>query len=256
MLILSSRWLAPLAEEGLLLDLTERVNSTFLQQFLPETVGVMRYDGSLYGIPESLEVLALFYNSELVADPPIDIQQLVQKVTTDIRLAMPVGFFWAYWGMDPFGGFSFDSDIGQIQKSEGLLDWLTTLQQIAMEAGIDFYFDARGGEDAFASEEAAYLVSGPWSLPRLRQELGSDRFRVVPLPSGPFMAGSPMLQTIGTVIQRRCQRSGNRHCTGLQSIFELTRQPGASDGNWRPCQRQRHRGSQRLSQDHRLPRTG
>ena len=79
MLLESSRLLAPLAEEGLLLDLTERVSPDFLQQFLPEAVENMRYDGRLYGIPESLNVLALFYNPTLVADPPIDVQQLMQR---------------------------------------------------------------------------------------------------------------------------------------------------------------------------------
>ena len=119
---------------------------------------------------------------------------------TDVRLALPVGFFWGYWGMAPFGGFEFDSYSGRIGTTTGLVNWLSTLQQRDIEAGIDFYFDDEAAEDAFAFEEAAYLVSGPWSLPRLRQELGEARFQVVPLPSGPLMAGNPMLQVVGTVV--------------------------------------------------------
>ena len=200
LLLLSSRWLATLAEEELLLDLTERVPASYLQQFLPKTVETMRYGGRLYGIPESLEVLALFYNAARVNDPPIDVQQLVRSVNTDARLAMPVSFFSGYWGMDPFGGFEFDSYSGRVGETGGLVNWLTTLQEIDAEAGTDLYFNAADAEDAFAFEEAAYLVSGPWSLPRLRQELGEDRFRVTPLPNGPLMTSSPMLQVVGTVV--------------------------------------------------------
>ena len=145
MLLESSRMLAPLAEEGLLLDLTERVSPNFLQQFLPEAVESMRYEGRLYGIPESLNVLALYYNPALIADPPIDVQQLTQGLDADTRLALPVGFFEAYWGMDPFGGFEYDSYTNRISETQGLINWLATLQQAAARAGVDLYFRCLGG---------------------------------------------------------------------------------------------------------------
>lgn len=200
MLFESSRWLPPLVEAGLLLNLTERVAPRFLQQFVPETVEAMRYRGRLYGIPESVSVLALFYNRSLVSDPPIDLQQLTQSVSATRRLALPVGFFWGYWGMQPFGGFTFDSFSGKVVDAAGLTTWLRALQKAQFQPGINYYFDDTKAEDAFAYEEAAYLVTGPWSLPRLRQETGVDRFRVVPLPNGPEGPASPILQVQGTMI--------------------------------------------------------
>ncbi|MEI2776513.1 MAG: extracellular solute-binding protein [Tetrasphaera sp.] len=196
----SSRWMAPLAEEGLLLDLTERVAPRFLQQFMPNTVATMRYRGRLYGIPESVTVLALFYNNTAVSEPPIDVQMLALGVSATQRLALPVGFFWGYWGMDPFGGFTFDSYSGKILESAGLVAWLQALQHVDPMPGVELYFDFGAAEDAFAYEEAAYLVSGPWSLPRLRQTVGLDNFQVTPLPNGPVGPGSPMLQVQGTMI--------------------------------------------------------
>ena len=196
----TSRWLAPLAEEGLLLDLTERVPAEFLQQFVPNTVANLRYADRLYGIPESVTVLALALNTTLVPDPPIDLQQLAQSASVDRRLALPVGFFWGYWGLNPFGGFSFDSYTGEITETKGLVAWLEVLQRVDPLPGIDLYFDFGAAEDAFAYEEAAYFVTGPWSLARLREEVGEDRFRVVSLPNGPVGPGSPMLQVQGTMI--------------------------------------------------------
>ena len=91
----------------------------------------MRYEKRLFGIPESLNVLALYYNPTFVSDPPIDVQQLVQSLDADTRLALPVGFFQAYWGMDPFGGFEYDSYTNRIGETQGLINWLATLQQAA-----------------------------------------------------------------------------------------------------------------------------
>ncbi|MEZ4557028.1 MAG: extracellular solute-binding protein [Caldilineaceae bacterium] len=196
----NSRWLAPLAERGLLLDLSERVTPSFLQQFIPGAVQTMRYNQRLYGIPESVTVLALFYNTTQIADPPIDLQQLVQGVDASTRLALPVSFYRGYWGMDPFGGFEFDSYTGTLLDVTGLTAWLDALQRVDDEPGTDLYFDYAAAEDAFAFEEAAYLVAGSSALPRLREELGEDRFRVVPLPSGPYKPGSPMLQVRGAMV--------------------------------------------------------
>jgi maltose-binding protein MalE len=66
--------------------------------------------------------------------------------------------------------------------------------------GFDETFDYTEAEDAFAYEEAAYFVSGPWSLPRLQEEVGEERFSVSPLPGGPFGPGFPMLQVQGTMV--------------------------------------------------------
>lgn len=200
MLFESSRWLAPLAEKGLLLDLSPRVSGRTLQQFVPLTVENMRYKGRLYGIPESITVLALFYNRSMVAEAPIDVQQLLQSVSATRRLAMPVSFFYGFWGVGPFGGFTFDSYSGQILRSDGLIPWLEGLQKAHPMPGVDYYVDAPSAINAFAFGEAGYLVSGPWALPQIRAELGDDGFRVAPLPNGPAGPGSPMLQTQGAMI--------------------------------------------------------
>lgn len=196
----SSRWLGQLVEDGVLLDLTERVAPRILQQFVPKTVAAMRYRDRLYGIPESIAVLALVYNRTKIGDPPIDVQQLAQSVTVDRRIAMPVGFYWGYWGLDSFGGFTFDSYSGEISETAGLVAWLEALQRVSPRPGFDLYFDFSDAEDAFAYEEAAYLITGPWSLARLREEVGMDRISVTQLPNGPVGLGSPMLQTQGMMI--------------------------------------------------------
>ena len=203
----SSRWLGKLAEEELILDLSETVNPDFLQQFLPEAVQSMRFAGRLYGIPESLNTVALFYNPTMISDPPNDLHAMMLTVDADRRAALPVSFFYGYWGMDPFGGFDFDSYSGEVLKADGLAAWLETLRTYDAQPGVDLYFERAAAEDAFAAGEAAYLVSGPWSLDRLQQDLGEDQLRVVPLPNGPLQAGSPMLQVRGVMVNANASDS-------------------------------------------------
>jgi len=196
----SSRWLAPLAEEGLLLDLTERVSPRVLQQFVPKAVENMRYQGRLYAVPESVTLLALYYNRELTNEVPFEFSQLAQLATSARPLALPSRFYTLYFGMAAYGPFEFDSYTGELRETAGLVAWLTALQSLAAQPGIDLYFQDSEADDAFAYEEAAYLVNGPWLLPRLHQELGADRFRVAPLPGGPFGPAGPMLQVQGAMI--------------------------------------------------------
>ena len=218
----SSRWLARLAEDGLVQDLTERVSPNFLQQFLPEAVQSMRYAGRLYGVPESVDTVALYYNPTMISDPPNDLHAMMLTVDADRRAALPVSFFYGYWGMDPFGGYDFNSYSGEVLNADGLQTWLETLQTYDEQPGVDMYFDPADAVDAFASGEAAYLVSGPWSLDRLQNVLGEDQVRVVPLPSGPLQAGSPMLQIQGAMINANASDSSTDLALAFARFLSLS----------------------------------
>ncbi|MBP8291181.1 MAG: extracellular solute-binding protein [Caldilineaceae bacterium] len=203
LLFAGSRWLPQLATQGLLQDIGELVSPQQLQQFQPRAVQAMRYDGRLYGIPESLSLLALFSNTALVSDSPIDLEQLQHDVDVGQRWALPVDFWQGYWGLAPFGGFAFDSQSGQIIDASGLVEWLAWLQAADKQPGMDLLLDGEPGEQAFARGEAAYFVGGPASLSAVRQALGDDGFRVTPLPNGPDGVGSPILQAVGSMISAR-----------------------------------------------------
>ncbi|MEA3334924.1 MAG: extracellular solute-binding protein [Chloroflexota bacterium] len=207
LLFASSRWLPRLADQGLLKDISEEVAPGELQQYQPKTVLVMRYDGRLYGIPESLSVAALYYNTGHVSDPPVDLDQLVHDVSADERWALPVGFYWGYWGMDPFGGFDFDSYSGEVLDTTGLVEWLSWLQSADKKPGMDLLFDPNEGDLAFLNETASYLVASPSSLPLIRSALGENGFSVIPLPNGPVAAGSPMLRVQGAMINAQADET-------------------------------------------------
>ena len=196
----ASRWMPQLADQELLRELSDLAKPSALQQFIPGAADAMHYQGRLYGIPESVSVLALYYNRAQIQRTADDLDELLLQVDVDHRMAMPATFFDGYWGMSLFGGFTFDPTTGLVLDSTGLKDWLTWLQAAQRRAGFDVYADRNVAEAQFAKGDAAYFVSGPWSLARLRQEMGQGAFGVVPLPGGTRGPGSPMLQVLGVMV--------------------------------------------------------
>ena len=200
MLLSSSRWLPQLAEQGLIRDIADEVSPETLQTYLPASVVNMTYRNRIYAIPESIANMALVFNRAQVSDPPIDLDGLLNQAAVGRRVALPVGFFNGYWGMAPFGNFEFDSSRGVFSAIEGLTGWLEWLQQNQNRPGMNVTFDAAAAETEFMRGEAAFLVTGPWSLQRLQRGLAADNLAVVPLPFGPRGLGAPLLQTNGVMV--------------------------------------------------------
>ena len=80
LLSLDTRWVVLLAADGLLHDLTDSVKPEFWQRYVPGAQETVRYRGRLYGLPVSMEVMALYYNTDLVIDPARDLADVMTHV--------------------------------------------------------------------------------------------------------------------------------------------------------------------------------
>jgi arabinogalactan oligomer/maltooligosaccharide transport system substrate-binding protein len=200
MLLESTRLTAQLAADGLIADVGDLVPSDELQQFIPNAEDAMRVDGRLYGIPESIAVLALYVNTTLASEPLVNLDEVAFAVDAERRFALPANFFFGYWGMSPFGGFDFDLTTGEILNSQGLTSWLEWLRLMQGQPGMDIVTDFGVTEVQFARGEAAYFVSGPWSLAAVTAGLGRENFQITSLPYGPQGPGRPILQVTGIMI--------------------------------------------------------
>jgi maltose-binding protein MalE len=189
----STQWSILLAQQGVLRDLTEEINQEWLEPLLPTAVAAMRYNQRLYGFPESVKSLGLYYNADLVEDPPLTLEDLLFQVDAEHRFAMPILYFYGYWGMTAFGGGLYDASGAVIPDKGGLEQWLAWLSEAKRRPGMLFTDSRRTAEEAFAAGQAAYFVSGPWSLANLQDQLG-DKLRVAPLPAGPQGPGRPLLE--------------------------------------------------------------
>jgi len=215
MLLTSSRWLPRLAERGLIRDIADQVPPEALQTYVPAAVVNMTFRNRLFAIPESISNVALVFNRNGVTDPPIDLEGLLNQAAAGRRVVLPVGFFNGYWGMSPFGTFEFDSDRGILSSINGLAGWLQWLQQNQNRPGMSVTFDAIAAEKEFLAGEAAFLVTGPWSLSRLQQRFAADELGVTSLPFGPLGNGAPLLQTNGILVSSRA----SNETTGIAVAF-------------------------------------
>jgi ABC-type glycerol-3-phosphate transport system substrate-binding protein len=190
----STQFVATLAQDGLIRPLNDVVDPTRLSQFVPTSVQSLRYNGQLYGLPEAARSIALFYNPQLVSQPPQSLDDLLLAVDLDHQFVMPLTFFYAFWGLGAFGGRMFDENRVAILDQGGMAEWLQWLHDAANRPGFVFTDGRTDAEDQFIARKAAFLVTGPWSLPKLYNAMPRDEIAVAMLPAGPVNVASPILE--------------------------------------------------------------
>lgn len=193
LIIASHNQVLPLAEAGLIQPITRRVDAGMLQRYVPAAPNALRLNNDLYGLPVSLHLNALYYNNNLVEDPPAVLDDLRLQAVAGNTVALPIGFTDAFWGIRAFGNGLFDESYRVTLEPGGLLGWLTWLQTVQETAGVFMEDDAVLLQALFAAGGAAYYVGPPDALGELQARLGQDVVQVVPLPAGPAGEAGPLL---------------------------------------------------------------
>ncbi len=199
-------WVGEMAASGIAapIDLGGR-DSEWIQSALD----VFSYGGQLYGVPYQGEALALYYNPELVPEPPASVEELTaicDELGDAIEncWAAPGGgdgpdAYHSYPFVSALGGYIFGTDpaTGALDPTdvgldnEGAVAGVAVLQQLVE----DGYVGSVNGGDAqaqFQNGEAAFFLSGPWQLAGFN-EAGTP-YGVVPLPT---IEGEPMRPFFG-----------------------------------------------------------
>lgn len=194
----SSHQIRRLGHEELIADLSDILDPDFLQRLLPVIEQSIRYDNQPHGIPINFNVMALYYNTSLVQDPPAVLDDILIMASPEQQFALPTGFEEGYWGISAFGE-SFDSPLFDekgrlIIGQQGLTEWLDWLQTAKDVPGIVLSADMTELETLFIEEQAAFLVGDSSQLEKLQEALGIDKVGVALLPSGaPLLAVDVLL---------------------------------------------------------------
>jgi multiple sugar transport system substrate-binding protein len=178
-------WTPKFAAAGWLMDLSNRISSNELAQFLPEDVNGGRYKGGLYRIPVRSDVGMLYYRKDLLEQggyqPPKTFTQLMQtSQASQKQRRAKWGYLWEgrqYEGVSAtfvevlkgYGGFWIDPNTNvvgldqpaAVQAVEFLRD---TIQQGVSPAGVTTY----GEEEVrhlFQNGAAAFMRSWPYAWP-------------------------------------------------------------------------------------------
>ncbi len=192
------------ARAGLIADITSLLEGK-LTGYSQLSIDGMSLDGKIYGVPESLKAVALYYNKELLPNPPKTTDELKALMESDTPASVSFGCYhhWGFYGA--FGGRIFDENWKFVADQGGVADafaYLNDLYQIAVEKGLP----KNDGDAAapFKEGKIATTTNGNWALGDYKTALG-DKLGVVPLPSGPGGSAAPLLGVDGFYINPNSQ---------------------------------------------------
>lgn len=176
-------------------------------QYLPNSIASVTFDGELYSVPKTIETLILFYNKDLLKEPPstleeyVDLSKKLRKKGKYGLLAKWELFYTTYALMHGYGAYIFRTDNdGTINlnsyglDSDGAVESLKVLRKMSKA---DLVYDCLSGVDGynrmyelFSSKKAIAVINGPWAIEDyLKAGINFGITTLPTLPNGNPMAG-------------------------------------------------------------------
>ncbi len=168
-------------DKGVLEPLSGKVDGSVLKQFMPESVKATVYRKNLYGLPLAFKSLVMFYNKDLLPEPPATMEELIEKAKA-IQKDKGEGFdgivyqagglyFHAMW-MHAFGGAVFDADHKPAFDTEAQVKALRFLRALHFEhkvlpKGLSGFMVT----SLFNDGKAAVVFNGPWFRPEISDKV-------------------------------------------------------------------------------------
>jgi arabinogalactan oligomer/maltooligosaccharide transport system substrate-binding protein len=179
-----------LRAEGLIRPVGDVFERGFLDGFAqPGVEGVSRGD-QVWGMPFSAGLhLLLYYNEELVEEPPQDTATLIvmaQELTDGERYGLAMNYrdsLWLVPWLSGFGGWLVDEEGQPTLDTAAMVEALRFLYDLKFEYGVlPPEADYNLADGLFREGKAAMLVSGHWALAGYR-EIEDWEWGVAPLPT-------------------------------------------------------------------------
>jgi arabinogalactan oligomer / maltooligosaccharide transport system substrate-binding protein len=191
--------LGNLARSGTIRDISAAAEGK-LGNYSALSIGGMSYDGKLYGIPESLKAVALWYNKSLLPTPPATTDELKALMEGGTPISISYGCYH-HWGF--FGSFDaqvFDDNFNFVTDAgnqANMTDAITYLNDLyAISVANNWPKNDSDGLAPFTEGTTVAITNGNWAMGDYRNALG-DNLAVAPIPSGPGGAANPLLGVDG-----------------------------------------------------------
>jgi ABC-type glycerol-3-phosphate transport system substrate-binding protein len=161
--------------------------------YLPTAISHVRYQGKMYGIPTSVMTQALCYNKKKVKLLPKTLTELLQQAKMGYSVGIWSNFVTTFWGVQVFGGKSFDLQGNFVFDQKSWKQWMEWLKIAQNEPNMVFSDSIEGLEQGFINNRLAYVFCDSSQFPEYSQALGKDNFGVALLPgegnnsAGPFI---------------------------------------------------------------------
>ncbi|TXG80337.1 MAG: maltose ABC transporter substrate-binding protein [Thermomicrobiales bacterium] len=204
LLIGPADWTGELASAELVMPLDGLVSADALSQYVPAAVDALKFDGQLYGLPESIETVALYYNTDLVPTPPANSAELVQ-MSGDIAAANAGTYGFALFSnfyhpagyLFGWGGQLFTPENTSALNSPETVSFLTWLKDLTSQPGVTYQNDDGAISSLFKEGKAGMVINGPWAVADYQSALGADKVAVAPLPIISENGDAPALPFLG-----------------------------------------------------------
>ncbi len=170
----ASDWVGELATNGVLEPIE---GGAWSAPFTDASLNALTFDGTLYGVPYAVEAVALYYNTDLVAEAPATFDDLIAACEADAVeacLGVPgagdaTDAYHNYPFISATGGYIFGeadgvydpTDVGL--DSEGAIAGAEFLSEISASGvlGKTNYDEAK---NLFLAGEQPFWITGPWEL--------------------------------------------------------------------------------------------
>ena len=195
---------------------------TRAEDYLAAGLEAFSSGGRLYGLPYSLEAVALYRNTALAPDAPATFEDLLAVCdelgdAIDRCLAIPAGdayYNYAFlaspggyiFGYDPAAGYDL-ADIGI--DNEGAVAGATFLDGLVATGYLDGSVDYGTMTRLFFEGRAAFMWTGPWAVPDADDAVAAGTlpgYAVSPLPQILGHEAIPMVRAQGFMVNAFSER--------------------------------------------------
>ena len=203
----ASDWIGNYAESEVILALNEIAGADFAAGYNPAAIEGVTFEEQIYGVPQNINGVALFYNKTFVTTPPANTDEMLTmaaEIAEANSAAGVYGFglisnFYSNVGyLFGFGGqiFQEDGETSALNSPE-VVSFLTFLQKVKDSPGVFTQADQGAVESLFREGKLAMMFNGPWFQQAATDAIGAENVAVAVLPAIAELQNAPAKPFVG-----------------------------------------------------------
>ena len=188
--------------------------------FAEAALQAMTYDGKVYGVPYSIENVALVRNADLVAEPVETFDEVIANgKAAGTEYPFLVGLSPEQG--DPYHLYPLQTSFGSqvfAQNADGSYDpsqlvlgdaagveFATALKQWGAEGILNANIDGDKAREFFVAGQSPYYLTGPWNIPAIAE--AGINYAVDPLPSAGGQEARPFVGVNGFFLSSKSENA-------------------------------------------------
>lgn len=198
---------------GILVNLSQYLPPSYFSRFNPTAIQDWTLNGSVYGLPDDINYIVMFYNKKFITAPPNTTDQMIQMAEQVNKSGVwgiaygasdEYGYRFAAW-FAGFGGQIFTTQNGEIVpalNSSAMVNALNFWYNLTYDLKVNYLASSTGAGGVegqlFMENKAAIIFDGPWDLMPYFKALGCN-LGAAPLPvvSSTGLYATPFIGSTG-----------------------------------------------------------